>query len=63
MLPGLFAGEFAVVAADGEVVLVFGLGGRKSASMRVMVVSRFFLERMALRDDDDPIRQHGPKDR
>ena len=27
MLPGLFAGEFAVLAADGEVVLVFGLGG------------------------------------
>ena len=24
---GLFAGEFAVLAADGEVVLVFGLGG------------------------------------
>ena len=26
MLPGLFAGEFAVLSADGEVVLVFGLG-------------------------------------
>ena len=24
---GLFPGEFAVLAADGEVVLVFGLGG------------------------------------
>ena len=29
VLPGLFAGEFAVLAADGEVVLVFGLGGLK----------------------------------
>ena len=27
MFLGLFAGEFAVLAADGEVVLVFGLGG------------------------------------
>ena len=27
MLPGLFAGEFAVLSADGEVVLVFGLCG------------------------------------
>ena len=27
VLEGLFAGEFAVLAADGEVVLVFGLGG------------------------------------
>ena len=27
MLPGLFAGEFAVLAADGEVLLVFGPGG------------------------------------
>ena len=27
MLPGLFSGEFAVLVADGEVVLVFGLGG------------------------------------
>ena len=27
VLLGLFAGEFAVLAADGEVVLVFGLGG------------------------------------
>lgn len=27
MLLGLFAGEFAVLAADGKVVLVFGLGG------------------------------------
>lgn len=27
MFSGLFPGEFAVVAADGEVVLVFGLGG------------------------------------
>jgi len=26
MLLGLQAGEFAVLAADGEVVLVFGLG-------------------------------------
>ncbi len=27
VLLGLFAGEFAVLAADGEVVLVFGLCG------------------------------------
>ena len=27
VLLGLFAGEFAVLAADGEIVLVFGLGG------------------------------------
>ena len=27
VLSGLFSGEFAVLAADGEVVLVFGLGG------------------------------------
>ena len=27
VLPGLFSGEFAVLVADGEVVLVFGLGG------------------------------------
>ena len=27
MFLGLFAGEFAVLAADGEVVLVFGLSG------------------------------------
>ena len=27
MLLGLFAGEFAVLAADGEVGIVFGLGG------------------------------------
>ncbi len=27
VLLGLFSGEFAVLAADGEVVLVFGLGG------------------------------------
>ena len=27
VLLGLFAGEFAVLAADGEAVLVFGLGG------------------------------------
>lgn len=27
VLPGLFAGELSVLAADGEVVFVFGLGG------------------------------------
>jgi hypothetical protein len=50
---GLFPGEFAVVAADGEVVLVFGLGGLKIGFYAHYGGIKVLLAEFAFPDGDD----------
>lgn len=53
MLLGLFAGEFAVLAADGEVVLVFGLGGLQIGLYARNGVVKILLGEFTFPDGDD----------
>ena len=50
---GLFPGEFAVVAADGEVVLVFGLGGLQIGFYARYGGVKVLLGEFAFPDGDD----------
>ena len=50
---GLFPGEFAVVAADGEVVLVFGLGGLQISLYARDGGVKVLLAEFAFPDGDD----------
>ena len=53
VLLGLFAGEFAVLAADGEVVLVFGLGGLQIGLYVLDGDVKVLLGEFAFPDGDD----------
>lgn len=53
MFLGLFAGEFAVLAADGEVVLVFGLGGLQIGLYARDCGVKVLLGEFAFPDGDD----------
>lgn len=50
---GVFPGEFAVLAADGEVVLVFGLGGLQIGLYAGDGGVKVLLGEFAFPDDDD----------
>ena len=53
VLLGLFAGEFAVLAADGEVVLVFGLSGLQIGLYARDGSIKILLGEFAFPDGDD----------
>lgn len=53
MFPGLFPGEFAVLAANGEVVLVFGLGGLQIGFYARYGGVKVLLAEFAFPDGDD----------
>ena len=53
VLEGLFAGEFAVLTADGEVVLVFGFGGLQIGFYSCYGGVKVLLGEFAFPDGDD----------
>ena len=53
VLFGLFAGEFAVLTSDGEVVLVFGLGGLQIGLYARNGVVKILLGEFTFPDGDD----------